>query len=315
VGQMEENKNSKFSSFIIVVLVISLVISFLMINNLRNQVDNLESKLNQQTELMNSQINSIYSNVDEKLKKQTSLLSEFSYKNGKFFPERKTAELIIEFVPKVITDDTSLYVTFDGKETPCVKNKNKYTAVLTVNAFKYHDEQPVLNIKTSTETKTEILEDIYIEYLYTNHLGSLNAHSTLNGIQNKYDITKPANTKTISYNGSVYFDYWKNAENNSSNTIKKAFITIEINNKELKRYDVTNKLVLSEENLIGDVSLTETFNVKLNDNIEFFAIVEDSYGFIHKCLVHKQTISEKDEDFYEFSSEEIIYDQDNNKLN
>ncbi len=312
---MEENKKSKFSFFLIVVLVISLAISFIMINSLKNQVNNLEKNLNQQTELINSQINSIYENVDNKLNKQVSLLSEFTYESGKFYPEDKTAELIIEMVPKVITNDTSLYITFDGKETPCIKNKNKYTAVITVDAFKYYDESPVLNIKSGSEIQTEVLEDVYVEYLYTNHLGSLNAHSTLNSVYNKYNISKPANNKTISYNGSVYFDYWKNAENNSLNTIKKAFIAIEVNNKEVKRYDVTDKLVLSEENLIGDVSLTETLNVKLNDSIEFFAIVEDSYGFIHKCLVDTHIISQKDENFIEFSSEEMIYDKDNNKLN
>ncbi len=312
---MKENKKSTLLTIVIILLIASLIASFYKINELSTQIDDLEKSLNNQIQSMTGQINSIYSDVDSMLKEQNSLLSEFSYESGKFHPESNQAELIIELIPKILTDDMELYVSFGKKEIPFTRNKNKFTATLTVDAFKYYEEKPVLNIKTSTETKTEVLEDIYIEYLYMNHLGSLNAHSALNSSNNRFSTKKSPNERTIHFSGSVYFDYWKNTEKNPKNNMKKAFISVEVNGKEATCFDVTDKLVLSEDNLIGDISLAETFNVKLNDNIEFFANIEDAYGYTHKCLVEKHTVSDKNEQFYEYSSDEMIYDKNNNRLN
>ncbi len=310
---MKENKKSTLLTIVIILLISSLIASFYKINELSTKIDDLQNSFNNQIQTMNGQINSIYSNVDSKLKEQNSLLSEFLCESGKFHPENNQAELIIQFIPKILTDDMKLYISFNGKEIPCTRNKNKFTATLTVDAFKYYEEKPVLNIHTSTETKTEVLDDMYIEYLYTNHLGSLNAHSAINSNNYKNNLKQSKNERKINFSGSVYFDYWKNTENNTKNNIKKAFISVEVNGKEATCYDVTDKLVLSEDNLVGDISLADTFNVKLNDNIEFFANIEDSYGYTHKCLVEKHIVSDKNEEFYEYSSDEEIYDK-NNKL-
>lgn len=310
---MNESKRSKSLIIVIILLIASLISSFYKINDLTAKIDNLEKSFNNQIQTMNGQINSIYSDVDTKLKEQNSLLSEFTYKNGRFSPESNQAEIIMEFVPKILTDNMELYVSFGGKEIPCTRNKGKFSATLTVDAFKYYEEKPVLNINTTTETKTEVLDDMYIEYLYTNHLGSLNAHSAINSNNYKNNLKQSKNERKINFSGSVYFDYWKNTENNTKNNIKKAFISVEVNGKEATCYDVTDKLVLSEDNLVGDISLADTFNVKLNDNIEFFANIEDSYGYTHKCLVEKHIVSDKNEEFYEYSSDEEIYDK-NNKL-
>ena len=70
-----DNKSSKLIIGVIVVLIAGLIASIVMIYDLTEKVENLQASFSNQLSSINASVNSIYSNVDEALKKQASIVS------------------------------------------------------------------------------------------------------------------------------------------------------------------------------------------------------------------------------------------------
>ena len=306
---MKNCNNNKLKTILIIVFAVSLFISFFKIYDLSEQINQINENLIYRDQDIRNQIDSIYANVDNKLNKQASLFSNFSYEDGKFHHENNTAELIIELMPKTVTDDMTLSVTMDGKDIPLKRTGNTFKGTITVDAFKYYEEKPVVNIKTAGEIKTQVLDDIYLEYLYQNHLGSLTAHSSLSFTYSKYAVND-SKEKTVTFNGYVT-SYYSNPKLSTDN-IKKAYIVTELNGKEVDKTDITTKMELSEYEFCSNVSYSKSFKATDNDVIEVYAVVEDSYGYIHKYLADHHTIKDNGADTYQ--PEEMIFDKNGNLL-
>lgn len=306
---MKENQKNKMQIILLVVFAVSLIISFFKIYDLSEQINQINENLTYRDQDIRNQIDSIYANVDNKLNQQASLFSNFTYENGKFYQENNTAELVIELVPKTVTDDMTLSVTMDGKEIPFKRTGNTFKGIITVDAFKYYEEKPVVNIRYADKTKTQALDDIYLEYLYQNHLGSLTAHSTLSFTYSKYAVND-SNEKTVTLDGFVTSYY--SSPKLSTDNIKKAYITTELNGKAVDKTDITAKMELSEYEFCSNVSYSKSFKAKDNDVLEVYAVIEDGYGYIHKYLVDHHTIKDNGAD--NFSPEELIYDKKGNLL-
>ena len=56
------------------------------------------------------------------------------------------------------------------------RSGNEFTAVISVGMFLEYDAHPMLYIETETGTQTEVLEDIYVSYLYDRYLPTLFAY-------------------------------------------------------------------------------------------------------------------------------------------
>ena len=154
-----------------------------------------------------------------------------------------------------------------------------------------------------------MLDDIYLEYLYQNHLGSLTAHSSLSFTYSKYAVND-SKEKTVTFNGYVTSYY--SSPKLSTDNIKKAYIVTELNGKEVDKTDITTKMELSEYEFCSNVSYSKSLKAKDNDVIEVYAVVEDSYGYIHKYLADHHTIKDIGADTYQ--PEEMIFDKNGNLL-
>ena len=198
---MKTDKAKTVQSVAIVILTVLLFISIFQIRELNERIDEIYSKISNIEINTRNQIDSIYSNVDEKLREQASLFSFFTYENGHFNSENNTAELKITLIPKELFDDMEIFTVVEGKKVTFERDGNTFTANLVVDAFRYYDEKPVVNIKTAQATKTEVL-DVYMEYLYLNHLSSIDSHSST--ISNFSVKDAPTNRQKLTVSGSVY---------------------------------------------------------------------------------------------------------------
>lgn len=303
-----KEKSDKLLTFIAVILTLCLIGSFIMIHDLSEQVDGLEKNLSYQVQSMKNQIDSIYANVDTKLEQQASLLSYFIYTDGEFHPENNTAELIIKLTPKILTDDMVLYISFNGKEYPFTRNDNEFICTITVDAFEYYDEKPVLNIRSDGETKTQVLDEIYIEKLGLNHIGSLSAHGSLSSTLSNHSYNKETETYPITFDGPVFISYYKSNSTQINNCVKNAYITAEINGKEVKRTDIKKQLNFNDGETSADITYRESFDVKKNDTVDIFVVVVDIYGYTHKYMIENRPISYDDSETHYLSQEQLIYD-------
>ncbi len=277
---MKDYYKNKTKNALLIVFAVSLIISFFKTYDLSEQINQINENLSYRDQDIRNQINSIYANVDNKLNQQASLFSHFAYEDGKFHHESNTAELIIELVPKTVTDDMTISVTMDGKEIPFNRNGNTFKGIITVDAFKYYEEKPVVNISCADETKTQAL------------------------------AVNDSKEKTVKLNGFVTSYY--SSPKLSTDNIKKAYIVTELNGKEVDKTDITTKMELSEYESCSNVAYSKSLKAKDNDVIEVYAVVEDSYGYIHKYLADHHTIKDNGADTYQ--PEEMILDKNGNIL-
>lgn len=300
---MKSDKIKTAQSIAIVILTILLAVSLFQIHQLSENIEQMNNTISNINVNTRNQIDSIYSNVDEKLREQASLFSFFTYENGHFNSQNNTAELKIILVPKELTEDMEIFTVVDGKKIIFERAGNTFTANLVVDAFRYYDEKPVVNIKTPQTTKTEVL-DVYMEYLYLNHLPSIDSHSST--ISNFSVKDAPANQQKLTISGSVYANLSNAFYEEVNEDFKNLYVVTQLNGKEVDRYDASAKL--KDEVYDISVEYSKTLTVKSGDEVTVLVEGEDSFGYIHKSIAESFIVTD-DGCEGDFSSEEMIYDK------
>lgn len=300
---MKTDKVKVVQSVAIVILAGLLLVSIFQIRELNERIDEIYSKISNIEINTRNQIDSIYSNVDERLKEEASLFSFFTYENGKFDSTNNTAELKITLIPKELFDDMEIFTVVDGKKVAFERDGNTFVGTLTLNAFRYYEEHPVVNVKTAQGTKTELLE-IYMENLYVNYLSRIESHSST--ISNFSIKDAPSNHKELTLSGSVYAGISSNADKIANEDFKSLYLVTTVNGEEVDRYDASAKLKSDDYDIWIDYS--KTLTVKNGDEVEIFVEGEDIYGYIHKSIAESFVVTD-DGSEGGFSSEEMIFDK------
>lgn len=303
---MEENKKKfdwKFAGFIAVFIM--LIISLAKINVLSNEISNLQGVISgyqNQVNNLRSDINSIYDNVDERLKKEASLLSSVYYSLGELNTEEHTIPVTVKLTPKHLTDDTKITMNVEGQTVSFERNGNEFSASFPVNMFITLDDYPMLSIVAGGTTKTEQLENVVLSNLYSNYLPIVYAHISP---FDKYKDGKLTIDSHLSYDV-------KPSSQDSKITVTKAELVTEKNGKEIDRTDISD--MIGKDSQVG--SFNKTYDVKYGDTLSIYAITEDSLGYIHKSLAyHWHQIDENTSEAVTLSDgSEQIYDKNGEML-
>ena len=295
---MKDKKIKERDLYIIILaMVVMLGFCYVKINSLSDEIDDLKRDYVSEDNMLRDQINSIYRNVDEQLKKQASLLTVSTFSLGELDTKTQKVPVTIQIVPKVISEDMQIKVELDGEQADFVKNGNFYEATIPVGLFLIEEPYPMVSITTAGVTKTEILEEMWLGELWGKWFPSLWAE----------DGKLVFDTQTL-----IEWDY----PNNDSQIVFENFaIVTEINGKEVKRVDVTDKVKNAEGFAEGIVALefTDTYEAVVGDAVSVYVVAEDSFGYIHKTLAHfwKKSGGATAETVY---GGESIYDKQGNMI-
>ena len=303
---MDENKKQINSQRIIILLLaVFLVFGAIKIGTLTDDIKNLKSQnsnLDSEIQMLRNEINSVYDNVDKRLKKQASLISGVDYTIGKLSDDMKSIQLSLTVIPKTISDDTELSVKIDGNNASLTRNGNEFTGTIDIGLFVDYDQWPLLSIKTSEGTKTEYLEDVDVSYLFSNYLPSLEADMSASSELNNGKLQVDAGFRIASHPAS----------GNKSVTFTSFTLIEEINGKEISRQDITDEVRKSGENY--NTQYIKSFEVSHGDELKVYVIAEDSLGYIHKTLVHYWTESNNGAQAETVFGGETIFDKNGNML-
>ena len=276
-------KNKKIKDWelyiIILVMALMLIVCFTKINSLSREIDHLRNDYLSEDDMLRDQINSIYRNVDEQLKKQASLITENTFSLGELDTKTQMVPVTIRIVPKEIHEDMQMKVELDEKQAEFVKNGSFYEATIPVGLFLTEDPYPMVNITYDGVTKTEKLEEIWLGELWGKWFPLLRAEDTT-GRSSFKDGKLAFDTQTL-----IEWDYL----NNVSKIVFENFaIVTEINGKEVKRVDITEEVKNVEGFAEGIVALEfkDTYEVVEGDAVSVYVVAEDSLGYIHKTLAH-----------------------------
>lgn len=277
---MKDKKIKERDLYIIILaMVVMLGFCFVKIHSLSDEIDDLKREYVSEVDMLQDQINSVYRNVDEELKKQASLLTESTFSLGELDIKTQKVPVTIQIVPKEISEDMQIKVELDGEQADFVKNGNFYEATIPVGLFLIEEPYPMVSITTAGVTKTEKLEEMWLGELWGKWFPSLWAEDTT-GRSSFKDGKLVFDTQTL-----IEWDY----PNNDSQIVFENFaIVTEINGKEVKRVDVTDKVKNAEGFAEGIVALefTDTYEAVVGDAVNVYVVAEDSFGYIHKALAH-----------------------------
>lgn len=276
-----KDKKLKESVLYIIILVMAfmLIACFTKINSLSREINHLRNDYLSEDDMLREQINSIYTNVDEQLKKQASLITESTFSLGELDTKTQMVPVTIRIVPKEIREDMQIKVELDGEQAEFVKNGSFYEATIPVGLFLTEEPYPMVNITYDGVTKTEKLEEIWLGELWGKWFPLLRAEDTT-GRSSFKDGKLAFDTQTL-----IEWDYL----NNVSKIVFENFaIVTEINGKEVKRVDITEEVKNAEGFAEGIVALEfkDTYEVVEGDAVSVYVVAEDSLGYIHKTLAH-----------------------------
>ena len=301
----ETGKKTNWKAIAVVALVVLLIVSFFKIAELSDAVENLQrenASLSNGIQALRDDIQTIYDNVDTKLKEQASLVAGVDFEIGDISDDMKSMELALTVVPKLVSDDMEVTVSVDGKTVPLTRNGSEFTGSVAVGLFVGYNEWPLLSIKSAEGTKTEYLDSVDVSYLFTRHLPSLYA-----------DMSASSTLK----NGKLQVDAGfsvesKPASNNSPITFVSFTLIEEINGEEVSRSDITDEVHKSGNSY--NTRYVKSFEMSQEDELKIYVIAEDNLGYIHKTLAHFWIQSEDGAVAEAVFGGELIYDKDGNLL-
>ena len=301
----EHRKEINWKMIIAVAMIGLLVFILYQIAVLKDDIDNLKyrnSTLSAQVQTLRDEIHSVYDNVDDKLKKQASLVAGVDFQIGDISDDMKSVELALKVVPKLVSDDMEVAVSVDGKTVPLTRNGSEFTGSVAVGLFVDYNQWPLLSIKSADGTKTEYLDSVDVSYLFARHLPSLYA-----------DMSASSTLK----NGKLQVDAGfsiesKPASNNSPITFVSFTLIEEINGEEVSRSDITEEVRKSGNSY--NTRYVKSFEMSQEDELKIYVIAEDNLGYIHKTLAHFWIQSEDGAVAEAVFGGEWIYDKDGNLL-
>lgn len=290
---MEKNKKAKkILTCVIAGLAIALAVSFYLIYDLHNEIDKLNSSYENSIAMMRDNIDSIYGNVDSKLKKQASLFSKIDYSYGELNKETKQVPLNLTVVPKNITDDMKVSVNVEGETVEFARAGDEFKAAVNVGLFHDFDEYPLFKIVTGDITKTEYSENVNISNLFSSYLPVLSLVSS--------DFNRAGGV----LNMNLSFSFTKDPK--SPVMFESAAIIKTVNGKEIGREDVSE---YKDKDMVS-TSTHISVPYKKGDTVEVFIEAVDSLGFVHRvaAVTYSDNYAKEPEEYTVMPGVEYIYD-------
>ena len=156
----------------VVILAIALCACIYKINALESNIKNLDNAFDRQYQQVTNQVQSIYQNVDEKLREEASLLSSVEAEYGEFDLENHTIDVTVKLVPKLISEEMKVQVSINGRTAELSRTGNSFTGTVPVDIYNI-GELMLLTIDTAAGTQTQYLSEIQVEYLWAERIPSL----------------------------------------------------------------------------------------------------------------------------------------------
>ncbi len=266
---------------VIIGLVIALFISFSKINELNSNISNLQNHFEQNITVMRTDIADIYENVDQKLKKEASILSGDEITYGPLDTTNYTTPILVSVTPKITDNTTTVSVEIGKTSVQLNRNGQVFSGYIDTDVFIGDSTHPLITVKNSNSTQNEYLEDYDMKNLFTGFMPSL--YSSLVIREETF-----SNNKT-KISGELSVDI-KPPTANCATTYTQFCLVGESNGIEVFRNDITQKVTESNGKII---SIEKTFNsdeYKSYTDMKYFILANDSLGFTHKkyvsCINH-----------------------------
>lgn len=257
------NKNR--SRILVIILIIFQVVLILKINNLQRQIGGTNAEMNNLSNRIGNDMNTIYSNVNEMLRQKASLIESAAAEIGKVDTDEFTVPITFTLTPKEVGENTAVSLDFDGELFPM--DKNGTTFVTTVSRNIFGDAMPRIVIDEDGVKKT-----------------TQDAQISIPSIKERvFPIMFPRLTGEAKFSGKTY-----RRKGNLSADIKEAPSEIEF--EEIRIVIEVDNKVISDEIIPKEMFFHDGYEIdekiSLNDGQTYIMkiIATDSIGLEHHYI-------------------------------
>ncbi|WP_346887694.1 hypothetical protein [Clostridium sp. UBA1056] len=278
---MEENKsldtNKKVKRRVIIgfiVLILLNVWSLLKIDSLQRDTENMRSDIGNLYSTMNTSMSSINTTVEETLKKQDSILSDFSYSVEGLDIENKAISINLKGTPKVYKDGLKFYFNYDCNDGDIKSVEGKLDKDLSYSA------KIIVPIRSNVkfgftldygeEVKKETWQQQYMDE------GEYKLQVMPQDFRGQYKIKGDE----VIIDGQIRaLIYPSSMENND---VEKALCKIRLNEEVIDEIELDKNNEFSNEYSNYTGTLKENYKLKNGDLLDILVEVQDTYGFTYK---------------------------------
>ena len=267
---MKRYRNIMFY-IVIAILSINAIWSHYKITDLEKKLESVTESTKTEVYLMRNEINNIHNSVEERLKKEASLVSHYNLTFGKINTDTHTVEANLSLTPKEISTNMELYLEYKGEKYHFTQENDVFKVSFPAYLFTtYKDnEYPILKIENSSSTKLEQLNYLDVNDLYAKYLPTLLSpdYWQVQFIDGKASIQIDHKHPIIPY-----------SEDEQTKEFTKFYIRSEVNGKATLHPLAPTKLEFS-----SDIALQDKFEIKATESDELYITFEaiDQLGYIH----------------------------------
>lgn len=278
---MEENKSldrdKKVKRRVIIgfiLLILLNVWSLLKITYLQRNIENMRSDIDGLYSGMNTSIDSISATVEETLKKQDSILSDFSYSVEGLDIKNKTISINLKGAPKVHKDGLKFYFNYDCNDGDIKSVEGKLDKDLSYSA------KIIVPIKSAVKFgfTLDYGEEVKKETWYQQYMdqGEYQLQVMPQDFIGEFEVDKDE----VIFDGPIRAIIYQSSMGN--NDVEKALCKIRLNEEVIDeiKLDKDNEVSNGYSNYTG--TLKGNYKLKNGDLLDILVEVQDTYGFTYK---------------------------------
>lgn len=237
------------------------LVTFYKLNSLENNINNRFQQSDFAANSLRNEINSIYSNVETKLKKQGSILDKYNVTFGELNSSNFTIPVTLSITPKVYSK--GLIASLQLNDNSVLMKNDGTSFIATVDASIFDDFKLKVDLEESGVKKIETIEEYY-------------------DLKNKFllDITGGFSGES-SYSSNEY--------HYSGNIDLQIGSSQPIGDEKINIINDVNGVIVSEQKITpsSSISIDVNENIKLaiSDKLTIYAMIQDRYGLNYKYVI------------------------------
>ncbi len=273
-----------FSKFITALTVILLIMCWIQMMDLKQQVQNLNNNLNNSISNMQKNLSSNTSYIRDMLEKEASILAKSEWSYDGFDTQTYMVNVKCSVTPKVFDPEiTEAFLIYEDREVPMEYENGEYAADIPVYVFKENFEVDQVLLRENGIVRAETLGwslDPRYEYLsdvYANFSGSTSNEKTGD------------HAYLIHQDGNVDVEVYKKG---NAASIKEIFLLTLLDGKEIER----QKLSIdepAEDVLHGFLQLDKSYEIPYGSTHELWVEVIDQNNLHYQVTIERIQIDEE----------------------
>lgn len=294
---------NKFLKVITVLLCVAVAVCGYSIYKLNERIDNTSANFNSRITQLQNEIQSIYTNVDQMLEEQTSIISSENFEFGKMNLENHTVELIFTVTPKEYSSEkTKAEIYINSQSYPMTHSNGSFSVIVPIPLFEESKTEKIVFMEDDIIRTQESVQHILpkIEYLPDMSVSFVGSYG--NKAKNKTYIEE--------VNGNLDICVYGNTDGLEITSLDFVEVVdgVEVSRKPISSFENAHPIKESgfgwesvpavpdmsggNADLDYSVSLVKNFEIPFGKNMTVYVEMKDNKGLVYRSKLFTRSVDD-----------------------